>query len=55
MGAIMEVIQMFSIGGKWRKLIGDGDGLQEIIEIGIESKETGGTSSGRCKFVEGVR
>jgi len=27
------------IGGKWRKLIGDGDGLQEIIEIGIESKE----------------
>ena len=35
----MEVIQTFSIGGKWRKLIRDGDGLQEIIEIRIESKE----------------
>jgi hypothetical protein len=55
MGAIMEVIQTFSIGGKWRKLIGDGDDLQEIIEIGIESKETGAIGSGRCKLVERER
>ncbi|KIM75283.1 hypothetical protein PILCRDRAFT_13699 [Piloderma croceum F 1598] len=46
MAVIMEVIRTFSIGGKWKKLIGDGDGLQEIIEIGIESKETGGIGSG---------
>jgi hypothetical protein len=52
MAVIMEVIRTFSIGGKWKKLIGDGDGLQEIIEIGIESKETGGIGSGRCKLVE---
>jgi hypothetical protein len=38
MGAI--IIRTFSIGGKWRKLTGDGDDLQEIIEIGIESKDT---------------
>jgi hypothetical protein len=55
MGAIMEVIRTFSIGGKWRKLIGDGDDLQEIIEIGIESKETGAIGSGRCKLVERER
>jgi hypothetical protein len=50
MGAIMEVIQTFSIGGKWKKLIGGGDDPQEIIEIGIESKETGGTGGGRNRF-----
>jgi hypothetical protein len=50
MGAIMGVMRTFSIGGKWRKLIGDGDDLQEIIEIGIESKETGGISGGRNRL-----
>jgi hypothetical protein len=55
MGAIMKVIRTFSIGGKWRKLTGDGDDLQEIIEIGIESKEIGETGGGRCKLVEWVR
>ena len=44
----MEVIRTFSIREKWRKLVGDGGGLQEIIEIGIESKETG-RINGRCE------
>jgi hypothetical protein len=52
MGPITKVIRTFLIGRKWRKLIGDGDDLQEIIEIGIESKEIGG---GRCRLVEWVR
>ena len=55
MGAIIEVIWTFSIGGKRRKLIGDGGDLQEIIEIGMESEEIGGIGGGRCKLVEWVR
>jgi hypothetical protein len=55
MGAITKVMRTFSMGRKWRKLIGDGDYLQEIIEIGMESEETGGIGGGRCKLVEWVR
>ena len=33
----------------------DGDDLQEIIEIGIESKDTRGIDSGKCKLVERER